>query len=114
MKWTKQKRQALSKAVKRGLSQMPREEQARLDEVRRAQAAHGVEGGKPPVFPSCTHHQPYTTSNGKIKVRHRWEDGICRCGVVNAPAMYRWEEQADGSLVWYVRDGKDWKPFAAK
>jgi hypothetical protein len=75
--------------------------------VRALQGPHGVEGGKPPVFPPCTAHKPYKTSDGKIKVRHRFQDRVCKCGVIDAPGLYRFEE-IDGVRVWYVKDGKDW------
>ena len=73
-------------------------------------AKYGVEGGKPPEYPPCTAHKPYRISSGKIKVRHRFVKGICACGVMTVPALYRFEDR-DGQRVWYVKEGTSRRQF---
>ena len=80
-------------------------------EERKVLGKHGIEGGAPPQFPPCGYHKPYTTSTGKIKIRHRFERGVCKCGIVNAPGLYRFEDSND-QRTWYVRDGKNWVKIA--
>jgi len=64
---------------------------------------NGKHGGRPPEFPPCS------LRLNNAKVRHRFYKGVCHCGIVKAPGLYRSEEQADGTRVWYVKSGKGWK-----
>jgi len=73
-----------------------------------ASRVNGAKGGKPAQFPPCS------LRLNNAKVRHRFIRGVCRCGVVNVPAFYRFEEQPDGSLAWYQKSGKEWSLLVSK
>ena len=73
-----------------------------------ASRKNGKKGGRPPEFPPCS-----LRLNNK-KLRHRFYKGVCHCGIVKAPALYRFEEQPDGSLVWYQKSGKEWSLLVSK
>ncbi len=70
--------------------------------VWKAQAGRGIEGGRPPQFPPCS------LRLNNVKLRHRFYDGVCRCGVVNVPKFYKFEDLPEGR-VWFQKAGKDWK-----
>ena len=69
---------------------------------RKALGKFGIEGGRPPQFPPCS------LRLNNVKLRHRFYDGVCRCGVVNVPAFYKFEDLPEGR-VWYQKAGKGWK-----
>jgi len=73
--------------------------------MNRAQSSrvNGANGGKPPQYPPCA------ARKDNAVVRHRFVKGVCKCGVVAAPGLYKFEEH-DGITTWYVKSGKDWKP----
>jgi hypothetical protein len=102
MKLTKDERALLEKLLAKAKQE---------DERLRTLGQYGALGGRIPIFPPCTTNKAYTTKAGKTRVRHRFKNGICACGVAR-DGVYRFEE-IDGQRVWYVRlnstEGDGWR-----
>jgi len=104
MKLTKEQRRVLREVGKAAYRNMVKKVGGKeaLNEIRRAQGEHGIEGGAPPKYPPCS-----LRLNNK-KLRHRFYGGVCKCGIVNLPNFYRFEGVGE-DRVWYQREGKGWK-----
>ncbi len=48
----------------------------KLAQIARQQGEHGIEGGRPPLYPPC----PIHPATEKTPRRHRFVNGICACG----------------------------------
>jgi hypothetical protein len=52
----------------------------KLIQIARDQAHHGKEGGRPKVYDSPCRYQPKGSKTIKTYPRHRFVNGVCRCG----------------------------------